>query len=90
MRVAILCNFPLHTLDNTPFKFAAGQHATSWLVDLPEAFASLGGLEIHWIALSDQVGAEISLLAHGGRFHVLPTKKSGRASSFYCVEIEYV
>ena len=65
-------------------KFAAGQHATSWLVDLPEAFASLEGLEIHWIALSDQVGAEISFRAHGGKFHVLPTKKSGRASSFYC------
>ena len=83
MRIAILCGFPLNTLESSPIQFSAGQHATSWLVDLPEAFASLGNLEMHWITLSDQVETEISFPAHGGTFHVLPTSKTGRASSFY-------
>ena len=38
---------------------------------------------MHWITLSDQVETEISFPAHGGTFHVLPTSKTGRASSFY-------
>ena len=83
MRVAILSSFPLHTLEDSPIQFSAGQHATSWLVDLPEAFTSLGSLEMHWITLSDQVEKQISFPAHGGTFHVLPTSKTGRASSFY-------
>jgi glycosyltransferase involved in cell wall biosynthesis len=83
MRVAILSSFPLHTLEDSPIQFSAGQHATSWLVDLPEAFTSLGSLEMHWITLSDQVEKQISFPAHGGTFHVLPTSKTGRASAFY-------
>ena len=83
MRIAILCGFPLNSLEDSPIPFSAGQHATSWLVDLPEAFAGLGNLEMHWITLSDQVESEISFPAHGGTFHVLPTSKTGRASSFY-------
>ena len=83
MRAAILCSFPLHTLEDSPIQFSAGQHATSWLVDLPEAFASLGSLEMHWITLSDQVEKQISFPAHDGTFHVLPTSKTGRASAFY-------
>ena len=83
MRVAILCSFPLHTLEDSPIQFSAGQHATSWLVDLPEAFASLESLEMHWITLSDQVEKQISFPAHGGTFHVLPTSKTGRANTMY-------
>jgi glycosyltransferase involved in cell wall biosynthesis len=59
-------------------------------VDLPEAFASLMNLEMHWITLSDQVGSEISFPAHGGTFHVLPTTKTGRASSFYAKDREKI
>ena len=83
MRVAILCSFPLHTLEDSPIQFSAGQHATSWLVDLPEAFVSLESLEMHWITLSDQVEKQISFSAHGGTFHVLPTSKTGRATTMY-------
>lgn len=83
MRVAILCNFPLHTLNNPAMKFAAGQHATSWLVDLPKAFAGFDNLEMHWITMSDQVDGEVSFEVHGAEFHVLPTTKDGRASFLY-------
>ena len=83
MRVAMLCNFPLHTLKNSPIRFLQGQHATSWLVDLPEAFSKIQALEMHWITLSDQVEKEMTFSADGALFHVLPTSKHGRASSFF-------
>ena len=83
MRVAMLCNFPLHTLKNSPIRFLKGQHATSWLVDLPEAFSKIQGLEMHWITLSDQVEKEMTFSADEALFHVLPTSKHGRASSFF-------
>ena len=83
MRVAMLCNFPLHTLENSPTRFLQGQHATSWLVDLPEAFSKIQALEMHWITLSDQVEKEMTFSADGALFHVLPTSKHGRASSFF-------
>ena len=79
----MLCNFPLHTLKNSPIRFLQGQHATSWLVDLPEAFSKIQGLEMHWITLSDQVEKEMTFSADGALFHVLPTSKHGRASSFF-------
>ena len=83
MRVAMLCNFPLHTLKNSPIRFLKGQHATSWLVDLPEAFSKIQGLEMHWITLSDQVEKEMAFPVDGAFFHVLPTSKKGRAASFF-------
>lgn len=83
MRVAMLCNFPLHTLENSPIRFRQGQHATSWLVDLPEAFSRAQGPEMHWITVSDQVDKKFTFPANGGLFHVLPTSKQGRASSFF-------
>ena len=83
MRVAMLCNFPLHTLENSPTRFLQGQHATSWLVDLPEAFSRAQGPEMHWITVSDQVDKKFTFPANGGLFHVLPTSKQGRASSFF-------
>ena len=79
----MLCNFPLHTLENSPIRFLKGRHATSWLVDLPEAFSKIQGLEMHWITLSDQVEKEMTFSADGALFHVLPTTKQGRASSFF-------
>ena len=83
MRVAMLCNFPLHTLKNSPIRFLQGQHATSWLVDLPEAFSKIQALEMHWITLSDQVEKEMTFPVDGAFFHVLPTSKKGRAASFF-------
>ena len=79
----MLCNFPLHTLKNSPIRFLKGQHATSWLVDLPEAFSKIQGLEMHWITLSDQVEKEMTFPVDGAFFHVLPTSKKGRAASFF-------
>ena len=79
----MLCNFPLHTLENSPTRFLQGQHATSWLVDLPKAFSKIQALEMHWITLSDQVEKEMTFSADGALFHVLPTSKQGRASSFF-------
>jgi len=83
MRVAMLCNFPLHTLKRSPIQFRPGQHSTSWLVDLPQAFSKIQGLEMHWITLSDQVEKEMTFSHDGALFHVLPTTKQGRASSFF-------
>lgn len=79
----MLCNFPLHTLKNSPIRFLKGQHATSWLVDLPEAFSKIQGLEMHWITLSDQAEKEMAFPVDGAFFHVLPTSKKGRAASFF-------
>ena len=88
MRVAMLCNFPLHTLENSPTRFLQGQHATSWLVDLPGEFAKLRELKMHWITLRDDVGEPVVFPAHGGVFHVLPTTRSGRASSLYREDLQ--
>jgi glycosyltransferase involved in cell wall biosynthesis len=83
MRVAVLCGYPLDQLPEAAGRFGPSQHATSWLVELPGEFAKLRGLEMHWITLRDDVGESVAFPAQGGIFHVLPTTRSGRASSWY-------
>jgi glycosyltransferase involved in cell wall biosynthesis len=70
-------------MKNSPIRFLKGQHATSWLVDLPQAFSKIQGLEMHWITLSDQVEKEMAFPVDGAFFHVLPSAKKGRAVSFF-------
>jgi len=83
MRVAVLCGYPLDQLPEATGRFGPSQHATSWLVELPGEFAKLRDLEMHWITLRDDVGEPVVFPAQGGIFHVLPTTRSGRASSWY-------
>ena len=76
MKVAVLCNFPLHTLEDGPQKFPIGLHATSWLIDLPLALRENP-------ALVDYPFCRPQFVSKKGTFHLIQTEKQGRSSSFY-------
>ena len=88
MRVAVFCGYPLDQLPEAAGRFGPSLHATSWLVELPGEFAKFRELEMHWITLRDDVAEPMAFPAQGGVFHVLPTTRSGRASSLYRQDLQ--
>jgi glycosyltransferase involved in cell wall biosynthesis len=88
MRVAVFCGYPLDQLPEAAGRFGPSPHATSWLVELPGEFAKFRELEMHWITLRDDVAEPMAFPAQGGVFHVLPTTRSGRASSLYRQDLQ--
>lgn len=83
MRVALLNNFPVWSLPQAGADFLSQRHANSWLVELPEAFGGISGLETHWITLCDLIHQERRFEHQGNHFWVLPARKKGRASTLY-------
>src|SRR5277367_3713318 len=84
MRVAILANFPLHTIPSLSREGAppSGHYAT-WLPPLAEAWSRPDGIERFWITLSDTVTQRTETIFWNQTFIVLPTRKRGRAASFF-------
>lgn len=83
MKVAVLCNFPLHTLKDGPQEFPIGLHTTSWLIDLPLALKDIPALDLHWVTLVDYPVSRPQFLSEKGTFHLIPTEEKGRSSTFY-------
>lgn len=83
MKVAVLCNFPLHTLKDGPQEFPVGLHTTSWLIDLPLALKEIPALDLHWVTLVDYPVSRPQFFSEKGTFHLIRTDEKGRSSSFY-------
>lgn len=82
LKVAILADFPLHTLPDQYFAPPAAHYAT-WLPPLAVAFQQVQGLEIHWISMRAGLEKEQTHDAWGQFFHVLPTTFRGRATTLF-------
>lgn len=85
LKVAILADFPLHTLPDQYFAPPTAHYAT-WLPPLAVAFQQVQGLEIHWITMRAGLEKEQTHDAWGQFFHVLPTTFRGRATTLFCAD----
>ncbi|MEI8234546.1 MAG: glycosyltransferase family 4 protein [Verrucomicrobiota bacterium] len=93
VKVAILADFPLHTLSvlNPKAEVARGAlaqsapagHPRSWLVSVQDAYAQIPDLEIHWVVLSHEISAPREVPVGRQVFHLLPTSASGRALTLF-------
>jgi glycosyltransferase involved in cell wall biosynthesis len=82
LKVAILADFPLHTIPGGAFPEPSGHYAT-WLYPLAVAFAENHELEIHWVTLRAGLKKEATVSGWGQAFHILPTAFHGRAASLF-------
>lgn len=70
MRVAILADFPLSSLEGGALGRGGGQGCT-WLPQLALSFANMPDLEIHWLILNRTRGKDRVVESHGQYFHEL-------------------
>jgi glycosyltransferase involved in cell wall biosynthesis len=85
-KIAILAAFPLHHLKGFGKAFQPKGHYATWLPQIAEAWEGQGGVEIHWIVMTDQVKERKDVCQWGQMFHVLPTSQSGRAATLFCAD----
>ncbi|MCE0484476.1 MAG: glycosyltransferase family 4 protein [Methylacidiphilales bacterium] len=83
VRVAILANFPLHVIPSLSSGKAPTGHYATWLPPLAEANATGDGIERIWITLCDEIEKKTEGVFWNQRFIILPSRKTGRASSFF-------
>jgi len=81
-KIAILADFPIHLLPDSPFEAPKGHFAT-WLPQLAKSFESEKGFKFHWLTLNCAVKENKEIKAWNQTFHVLPTWKRGRAATFF-------
>lgn len=82
LKVAILADFPLHTIPDQNFSKPVGHYAT-WLYPLAVAFEKSHDLEIHWVTFRAGLQKEITSSGWGQYFHILPTAFHGRAATLF-------
>ena len=74
MRIALLADFPVHTLPGFENR-QPGHHAT-WLPPLARELESyISDLDLHWITCTKEVTAPLTLRAWNQTFHLLPRRK---------------
>lgn len=81
-KIAILADFPLHSLPNSSFPAPSGHYAT-WLPQLAAHYEKEKNYEFHWVTLDPSVRQETKIGAWNQFFHVLPTWKRGRAATLF-------
>jgi len=81
-KIAILADFPIHLLPESPLKDPKGHFAT-WLPQLAKAFESVEEFEFHWVICGSNVKAETQTAAWKQIFHVLPCWRRGRAATLF-------
>ena len=81
--VGVLAAFPLHALKVFGEKYRPKGHYATWLPQIAEAWEGQGGVEIHWIVMTDEVQERKDVCQWGQMFHVLPTSQSGRATTLF-------
>ena len=82
-KIAILAAFPLHRLNSFGEKFRPKGHYATWLPQIAEAWDGQNEVKIHWIVMSELVKERVDVCEWGQMFHVLPTSRSGRATTFF-------
>lgn len=84
-KIALLADFPLHSLPQGSFPGPSGHYAT-WLPQLAQRFQGVEDFKFHWVTLAPEARAERELLAWNQVFHVLPTWRRGRAATLFWVD----
>lgn len=82
-KIAILAAFPLHHLNGFGKAFQPKGHYATWLPQITEAWDGQNEVKIHWIVMSDLVKERRDVCEWGQMFHVLPTNRSGRATTLF-------
>jgi len=82
-KIAILAAFPLHRLNSFGEKFKPEGHYATWLPQVAEAWDGQNEVKIHWIVMSELVKERVDVSEWGQKFHVLPTSRSGRATTLF-------
>ena len=82
-KIAILAAFPLHRLNSFGEKFRPKGHYATWLPQIAEFWDGQREVEIHWIVMSELVKERVDVCEWGQMFHVLPTSRSGRATTLF-------
>lgn len=81
-KIAILADFPVHLLPESPLKDPKGHFAT-WLPQLAKAFESVKEFEFHWVISDPNIKADTQKVAWKQIFHVLPCWRRGRAATLF-------
>lgn len=81
--VAVLAAFPLHALKVFGEEYRPKGHYATWLPQIAEAWEGQTEVKIHWIVMTDQVRGRKNVCQWGQMFHVLPTSRSGRATTLF-------
>ena len=79
----MLAAFPLHHLKAFGEKCRPKGHYATWLPQIAEAWDGQSEVEIHWVVMSDLVQERRDVFEWGQKFHVLPTSRSGRATTLF-------
>jgi len=82
-KIAILAAFPLHHLKGFGKAFQPKGHYATWLPQIAEAWDGQTEVDIHWVVMSDLVKGRRDVCEWGQMFHVLPTSRSGRATTLF-------
>jgi glycosyltransferase involved in cell wall biosynthesis len=81
-KIAVLADFPLHTLPQGRFPPPSGHYAT-WLPQLALGFEKAKEFEFHWITLDASLPKTTHTKAWHQNFHILPTWRKGRATTLF-------
>jgi glycosyltransferase involved in cell wall biosynthesis len=73
----------LHHLNGFGKAFQPKGHYATWLPQIAEAWDGQNEVKIHWIVMSDLVKERRDVCEWGQMFHVLPTNRSGRATTLF-------
>jgi glycosyltransferase involved in cell wall biosynthesis len=82
-KIAVVAAFPLHALESFGPAFYPQGHYATWLPQLAGAWEAQADFEIHWITGSELVHRASCHPQWNQRFHVYPSSRHGRATSFY-------
>jgi len=82
-KISILAAFPLHHLEAFGEGFRPAGHYATWLPQIAEAWKNQSDFEIHWLVMSELVQKRMDVVQWQQSFHVLPTTRSGRASTLF-------
>ena len=82
-KISILAAFPLHHLEAFGERYRPAGHYATWLPQIAEAWKNQSDFEIHWLVMSELVQKRTDVVQWQQSFHVLPTTRSGRASTLF-------
>jgi len=88
LRVAWISEYPVEWMDDAPpeLKQLPKQHPATWMPVLAGELRQVPEVELHVIALRNNIGEDICFERGGVKFHVLKVPRRLRAPSFFWVD----
>ncbi|MEI6561024.1 MAG: glycosyltransferase family 4 protein [Verrucomicrobiota bacterium] len=83
MKVAIISEFPLHSIPELGETFRPNGHYPTWLPQIAEGFADFRDIDVHWLVLSSRIEAPRKIRWQRQTFHLIPTAPRYRAWTLF-------